>query len=50
MIEKNKQNIFTRSSPRGTVEMNLIRKHEVVGSMTGLAHWVKDLTLLSDVV
>ena len=35
-----------RSSHRGTVEMNPTRNHEVVGSIPGLAQWVKDLALL----
>ena len=34
------------SSHRGTVETNPTRNHEVVGSIPGLAHWVKDLALL----
>ena len=34
-----------RSSLHGTVEMNLIRNHEVVGSIPGLAQCVKDLAL-----
>ena len=34
------------SSHRGTVERNPTRNHEVAGSITGLAHWVNDLTLL----
>ena len=33
------------SSHHGTAEMNLTRNHEVVGSICGLAHWVKDPAL-----
>ena len=32
-----------RRSHRGTVEINLPRNHEVVGSTPGLAQWIKDL-------
>ena len=32
-------------SCRGTVEANLTRNHEVVGSIPGLTLWVKDLAL-----
>ena len=31
-----------RSSRRGAVKMNPTRNHEVVGSVPGLAQWVKD--------
>ena len=34
----------------GTVETNLTRNHEVVGSIPGLSQWVKDLVLLRVVV
>ena len=34
-----------RSSRRGTVETNLTRNHEVVGSIPGLTQWVKDPVL-----
>ena len=33
------------SSHRGTAEMNPTRNHEIVGSIPGLAQWVKDLAL-----
>ena len=34
-----------QSSHCGTAEVNLIRNHEVEGSIPGLARWVKDLVL-----
>jgi len=34
------------SSCRGAAEMNLIRNHEVAGSIPGLTQRVKDLALL----
>ena len=35
-----------RSSRRGSVVNNLLRNHEVEGSIPSLAQWVKDLALL----
>ena len=35
-----------QSSRHGTVGTNLIRNHEVVGWIPGLARWVKDLAML----
>ena len=34
--------IHSGSSRCGTVELNLPRNHEVVGSIPGLTQWVKD--------
>jgi len=35
------------SSPRGAVETNPTRNHEVAGLIPGLIQWIKDLALLS---
>ena len=37
--------IQSQSSHCGALKMNLTRKHEVAGSIPGLAQWVKDLAL-----
>ena len=42
---KQSEKCHTWSSRRGTVEMNPARNHEVVGSIPGLAQWVKDPVL-----
>ena len=42
--QKNKNKMW--SSHRGVEEMNPTRKHEVIGSIPGLAQWVKDPALL----
>ena len=39
-----------RSSRRGAAETNLTRNHVVVGLISGLAQWIKDLLLLWAVV
>ena len=38
-------NFFFRSSRCGAGEINPTSNHEVVGSIPGLARWVKDLAL-----
>ena len=43
-----KENIYIHiymSYRCGTVEMNLTRNHDIVGSIPGLVQWVKDLVL-----
>ena len=44
-ILKKKKNLAW-SSHHGAAETNLIRNHEVVGSIPGLTQWVKDPALL----
>ena len=39
------QKLLTWSSCPGAAEANLTRNHEVVGSIFGLARWVKDVAL-----
>ena len=43
--EKHSFKKLCRSSRRGTAEMNLMRNHEVVGLIPGLAQGIKDLAL-----
>ena len=42
---KEDRNYFFRHSRHGSVLTNLTRNHEVLGSIPGLAQWVKDLAL-----
>ena len=44
--KKAKKKEWKRSSCHGVVETNLTRNHEVASSISGLALWVKDLSLL----
>ena len=45
MANDKKEIILFRSFHCGSVETNLTRNHEVVGSIPGVAQWVKDLAL-----
>ena len=48
-VAGNRRSIFS-SSHRGAMEMNPTKNHEVVGSISALAQWVKDPVLLWTVV
>ena len=50
LILKDSKRKRMRSSHPGAVETSLTRNHEVVGSIPGLAQWVKDPVLLGAVV
>ena len=49
-LKKTEEKQKTRSSGRGSLEMNPTRNGEVAGLIPGLAPWVKDLALLWAVV
>ena len=46
MLIKGSSGVGWGSSHCGAAEMNPTRNHKVVGSIPGLAQWVKDLALL----
>ena len=54
MLQKKKKKLLKKykfwSSRCGAAETNPTMNHEVVGSIPGLAQWVKDLVFLSAVV
>ena len=49
-ISKYTKTTAMRSSHCGSAETNPTKNHEVMGSISGLAQWVKDLALPSAVV
>ena len=44
-VEEEQNSYILRRSHHGSTEMNLTSIHEDVGSIPGLAQWVKDLAL-----